>query len=92
MARVRAKVRVYGRVQGVFFRATTQEVARELGLKGYVRNLPDGSVEAVFEGDEEGVRKAIEWCHRGPPTARVERVEVSWEEPKGDYDDFVILW
>lgn len=89
---VRAHVYISGRVQGVFFRASTWEVAKRLRLRGYVRNLPDGRVEAVFEGDEEKVRKAIEWCRRGPPLAIVEKVEVEWEEPKGDFDDFVILY
>ena len=89
---VRAHVYISGRVQGVFFRASTREVAKRLGLRGYVRNLPDGRVEAVFEGDEEKVRKAIEWCRRGPPLAIVEKVEVEWEEPKKDFDDFVILY
>ncbi|MEM3833146.1 MAG: acylphosphatase [Thermoprotei archaeon] len=86
----RAHVRVYGIVQGVFFRSTTRSVARRLGLKGYVKNLPDGSVEAIFEGDEEAVEEAIEWCRRGPPAAVVERVDVKYEEPKDDYDDFYI--
>ncbi len=88
--RTRAHVWISGRVQGVFFRAHTQEVACRLGLTGFVRNLPDGRVEAVFEGEEEAVRKAIEWCHKGPPRARVERVEVRWEEPKGEFPDFAI--
>ncbi|HFC49331.1 MAG TPA: acylphosphatase [Thermofilum sp.] len=88
----RARVYISGKVQGVFFRASTWEVAKRLGLRGYVRNLPDGRVEAVFEGDEEKVRKAIEWCRRGPPLAIVENVEVKWEEPKKDFDDFVILY
>jgi len=92
VAVVRAHVYISGRVQGVFFRANTLRVARSLGLKGFVRNLPDGRVEAVFEGEEEAVKKAIEWCHRGPPLARVVKVEVRWEEPRGDYDDFYILW
>ena len=88
---VRAYVRIYGIVQGVFFRANTRRVAKRLGLKGYVRNLPDGSVEAVFEGERDKVEKAIEWCRRGPPLARVERVEVKYEEYRGEYDDFYIL-
>jgi len=89
---VRAHVYISGIVQGVFFRANTLRVAKKLGLKGFVRNLPDGRVEAVFEGDEEAVKKAIEWCRRGPPLARVDKVEVIWEKPKGDFKDFHILW
>jgi len=80
----RAHVRIYGRVQGVWFRAHTKDIADKLGIKGWVRNVPDGSVEAVFEGDDESVEKIIEWCHRGPPLARVERVEVEYEEPRGE--------
>lgn len=80
----RAHVRIYGRVQGVWFRANTKEMAKKLRLKGWVRNMPDGSVEAVFEGDDESIEKAIEWCHHGPPLARVDRVEVKYEEPKGE--------
>ncbi|HHF55963.1 MAG TPA: acylphosphatase [Thermoplasmatales archaeon] len=80
----RAHVRIYGKVQGVWFRAHTKDMADKLGIKGWVRNVPDGSVEAVFEGDDESVEKIIEWCHRGPPLARVEGVEVEYEEPKGE--------
>jgi len=89
---VRAHVYISGIVQGVFFRASTLRVAKQLGLKGFVRNLPDGRVEAVFEGEEENVKKAIEWCKRGPPLARVDKVEVIWEEPKGEFENFHIRW
>ena len=82
----RAHVRIYGRVQGVWFRANTKEMAEKLGLKGWVRNVPDGSVEAVFEGDEKNVEKAIEWCHYGPSLARVDKVDVEYEEPRGEKD------
>lgn len=91
MARVRAHVWVSGRVQGVFFRAHTKELADRLGLTGWVRNLPDGRVEAVFEGEEEAVREAVEWCRRGPPLALVERVEVRYEQPTGEFRDFRIV-
>ncbi len=80
----RARVVVSGRVQGVFFRATCAERARELGLGGSVRNLPDGSVEAVFEGPEDAVDAMVGWCRTGPRLARVDRVEVVSEEPVGD--------
>lgn len=91
MVRVRAHVWISGRVQGVFFRAHTKEVAEKLGLTGWVRNLPDGRVEAVFEGEEEAVKEAIEWCKRGPPLAKVERVEVRYEDPTGEFKDFRII-
>lgn len=92
MVVVRAHVFVSGIVQGVFFRANTRRVAKQLGLKGFVRNLRDGRVEAVFEGEEEAVKKAIDWCRKGPPLARVDKVEVLWEDPKEDFEDFYILW
>jgi len=89
---VRAHLFISGRVQGVFFRANMRRVAREHGVKGWVRNLPDGRVEAVLEGPEDAVKKVIEWAHRGPPLARVERVEVHWEEYKGEFNDFSIRY
>jgi acylphosphatase len=79
----RARVLVRGRVQGVFFRAETRTRAESLGLSGSVRNLPDGSVEAAFEGEPERVESMIDWCRRGPVGANVEGVEVSPEEPTG---------
>ncbi len=86
----RARVLIGGQVQGVFFRAHTQRKARELGLTGWVRNRPDGCVEAVFEGEEEAIQQAIAWCHRGPSEARVERVEVEWQDSQGDLEGFYI--
>lgn len=80
----RARVVVTGRVQGVFFRVTCAERARGLGLGGRVGNLPDGSVEAVFEGSETAVGAMVDWCRTGPPLSRVEHVEVAFEEPVGD--------
>lgn len=76
----RARVRVQGRVQGVFFRAETSERARSLGLAGWVRNCSDGTVEAVFEGDDERVQSMVDWCWRGPPGAYVDSVDVKWED------------
>jgi acylphosphatase len=81
--RVRAHVFVSGRVQGVYYRATTRETARERGVDGWVKNLPDGRVEAVFEGDREAVEEIIEWCHTGSPDARVDDVEIEYDEPTG---------
>ncbi len=88
---VRAHLRIYGRVQGVFFRSTMREVALELGVNGWVRNMPDGSVEAVVEGERERVEELIKWAHRGPPLAKVERVEVRWESYRGDWEGFSIV-
>ncbi|RLF52667.1 MAG: acylphosphatase [Thermoplasmata archaeon] len=86
----RAHVKIYGKVQGVWFRAHTKEMADKLGIKGWVRNVPDGSVEAVFEGDDEAVEEIIKWCHHGPPLARVDKVEVSYGKPKGEKDFRII--
>lgn len=80
----RAHVFVSGRVQGVFFRATCREQARDAGVHGWVRNLPDGRVEAVFEGDDAAVERMVAWCRKGPAGARVSRVDVSWEPPQGE--------
>jgi acylphosphatase len=82
--RVRARVRVRGRVQGVFFRAETRERARSLDVDGWVTNAPDGSVEAVLEGDRERIDSLVRWLGRGPSLAEVEDVEVDWEEPRGE--------
>ncbi len=90
--RVRARILVEGRVQGVFFRANTCDRAEALGLTGWVKNTRDGRVEAVFEGQKEDVEKIIQWCHKGPPGAVVTNVEVSWEEPKGEFRDFSIKY
>jgi acylphosphatase len=83
---VRAHVYISGIVQGVFFRSSTVRLARELGLCGWVRNLPDGRVEAVFEGEEEAVKRAVEWCWKGPPDAIVEHVNVIYEPVEGEVD------
>lgn len=77
----RARVVVSGRVQGVFYRASTAQQARERGLAGWVRNLPDGRVEAVLQGAPEVVEAMIGWCRSGPPSARVVAVEVVDEVP-----------
>jgi acylphosphatase len=79
-------------VQGVFFRAYTRDVAMSTGVTGWVRNLPDGRVEAVFEGEPDRVTTVVDWCYRGSPGSRVERVEVIHEEPRGEYDDFRIAY
>jgi len=76
----RAEVVVRGAVQGVFFRAEARQRARSLGLAGWVRNAPDGTVQAVFEGDDERVESMVEWCRRGPRGARVDGIDVAWVE------------
>lgn len=84
--RVRAHVLVSGRVQGVFYRTETRDRARTRRLGGWVRNCADGRVEAVFEGPRTEVESMIDWCRTGPRLARVESVDVSWEEPAGQMD------
>ena len=78
------RVRVSGLVQGVYFRAEMRDRARSLRVAGWVRNAADGSVEAAFEGGREPVESMIEWCRRGPSGARVDGVDVAWEEPCGE--------
>ena len=86
--KVRAHVFVSGRVQGVFFRQTTQQKAQSFGVKGWVKNLPDGRVEAVFEGEETAVKALEEYCHHGPPSAIVTNVDSVWEPFRGEFCDF----
>ena len=80
---IRRRVIVHGRVQGVFFRDTARRMAQSRGLGGWVRNAPDGTVEAVFEGEVEAVESMVRWCAQGPGAAVVERVEVTDEGPEG---------
>jgi acylphosphatase len=79
----RMHVFVTGTVQGVAYRASTREAARERGVNGWVRNLDDGRVEAVFEGDEETVEAMVEWCETGSSAAQVESVRTEREDPEG---------
>lgn len=88
--KARAHLYIKGKVQGVFYRAFTQEVADSLGLTGWVRNLPDRKVEAVFEGDRGLIEKAIMRCHEGPPYASVTDIEVTWENNLEGFNDFRI--
>ena len=86
----RAHVIVSGRVQGVGFRFYTRETARRCAVVGFVRNLPDGRVEAVFEGPDEAVESVVSWCRSGPPGSRVETVERRDEAPTGEFAKFDI--
>jgi acylphosphatase len=85
-----AHVIISGRVQGVWFRASTKQKAKQLRLNGWVRNNPDGNVEAIFEGDENLIKEMLNWCHNGPPLAKVTNVEVIYEEPSNGFSDFFI--
>lgn len=82
-------LKICGKVQGVFYRKNTLKNAQQLGLKGYVMNLPDGRVEVDAEGNSEGLQQLYEWCKHGPEGARVDDIEKVLAEPIG-YDDFVI--
>jgi acylphosphatase len=89
---VRAHVIISGRVQGVFFRAETQSAAQRLGVSGWVRNRSDGTVEALFEGPEATVHKAVDWCWQGSPMGHVSDVRVQWEDYTGEFDNFSITY
>jgi acylphosphatase len=92
MEHLRAGVVIHGLVQGVNFRASTRKEAERLGVRGWVWNLPDGSVEALIEGEKEKVEQLLAWCHKGPPGARVTKVDISWEPYTGEYKSFDIRY
>jgi acylphosphatase len=86
-------MKIFGIVQGVFFRAGTQDTVHRIhGITGWVRNLPDGSVECVAEGEKEKLQKLLDWCNHGPAGAEVERVEEKWEEYIGEFVGFEIKY
>ena len=90
--KVRAHVVVSGRVQGVFFRAEAQEKAKELGVFGWVKNLAEGRVEAVFEGERDKVEQLLKWAKKGPPGAIVNDLNVVWEEYQAEFSNFEIRY
>lgn len=90
MANIRVHLFISGRVQGVFFRAHTREEATNRGLTGWVKNLPDRRVEAVFEGEDEAVQSMVSWCRSGPPHAVVTDVSVEAESYRGEYTGFTV--
>lgn len=91
---MKAQVRllITGRVQGVFFRANAQSMARKLLIRGWVTNLTNGNLEIVAEGEEENLQQFINWCRKGPPGALVNKVEVTWGEFEGKFSDFRIIY
>ncbi|MFZ5898811.1 MAG: acylphosphatase [Bacillota bacterium] len=94
MSRMIAEVRITGKVQGVYFRWATQQEAQKHGLTGWVRNNPDGSVSALFEGEQGQIAEMIKWCHSGPPAARVDKVEATYkpaEDHEPHYKEFTII-
>jgi acylphosphatase len=92
MSETRAHVFVSGKVQGVYYRASTRDAAQEKGVKGWVKNLDDGRVEAVFEGEEDAIKAMVEWCHKGSHRAEVEDVEVEWDEATREFDGFEVRY
>ncbi len=92
MNKARAHLFISGRVQGVFYRAFTRDIAGGLGLNGWVRNLRDGRVEALFEGEKALIEKAIQSCYEGPPGAKVSHIDVNWEQYIGDQKGFFIKY
>jgi len=89
---VRAHLSISGIVQGVCFRAYTQETAQGLGLTGWVRNLHDGRVEVIADGPKDKIQELIEWCHKGPPGAAVDNVEIEWMNATNEFKDFEIRY
>lgn len=85
---VRARLRIEGRVQGVFYRGSMNAEARAIGVCGWVRNRADGSVEAVVEGPRSAVERLIAWARQGPPGALVTDVHIEWKAPRGEFTDF----
>jgi len=88
----RIHIIISGNVQGVFFRHNTNVVANKLGLTGFVRNLPNGNVEVIAEGDEEKLKELIEFCKEGPENCHVENTKIDYEEPKHEYETFSIKY
>ena len=88
MAEQRWHLWIKGRVQGVFYRASAQREAHKLGITGWIRNLDDGRVELVAEGDEAALQALYDWCQAGPPAARVDDVQCETETPSGEYSEF----
>jgi len=88
--KIRAYIYISGRVQGVFFRENTRRLAETLGIKGWIKNLVDGRVEAVFEGEKENVQKIIDLTKKGPDSAKVDNFEIKWENYKGEFENFEI--
>jgi acylphosphatase len=89
---VRAHAIISGRVQGVFFRVETQRAAERFGVAGWVRNRPDGTVEAVFEGRQQDVDGALEWCRQGPRMSHVDKVDVNLQAYTGEFKGFEITY
>ena len=86
-----ALLKITGKVQGVFYRDSSQEKAQQLGLSGYAKNMQDGSVEALVQGEEGAIKAFVDWAAQGPPSAEVKNVEVKWQSPTGAITGFDVL-
>lgn len=91
MPEVRAVVLITGRVQGVWFRQSTKQTADKFGVTGWVRNNPDRSVEAIFEGSRNAVQAVLDWCNHGPEMALVNHVEIDWQPATGEFEQFRVI-
>ncbi|MDM8528150.1 acylphosphatase [Anaerolineales bacterium HSG24] len=92
LEKLQVHVMIYGRVQGVSFRWHAQREAQAQDLTGWVRNLSNGQVEAIFEGDSQAIHKMVAWCYMGPTSARVDNVEVNYHAPTNEFTGFKITW
>ena len=92
MKKIRVHIFVSGRVQNVCFRGDTQQIARELEITGWVKNLPDGKVEIIAEGEKEKLKQMVDWVKQGPPAAQVNNIDIEWQEYKGEFKDFHIVY
>lgn len=88
----RIHLNIYGKVQDVFFRAGCVREARLLGLTGWVKNLPDGSVELVAEGESKNLERFLDWCGKGPEKAIVKNIRKEWGDAEGEFDNFKIIY
>ncbi len=92
MANIRVYLLISGKVQGVYFRQNLKQISKRYNINGWVKNLENGKVEAILEGDEKHIKEVIEWCHVGPSGARVDNVEIKFEEYKGEFNSFTIKY
>ena len=92
MVNKKINLKIYGRVQGVFFRSSAQSKAKKLNLVGYVKNKDDGSVEIVAEGKQENLKEFLKWCYNGPIMAKVEKIDKSWQKANFEFEKFQIKY
>lgn len=88
----RVHIIVHGSVQGVFFRSNARDIASSLGLKGYARNMPDGTVEVVAEGNENKIKELVEFCKKGPESAEVSKIDIEFEKASNEFEGFEVRY